>query len=443
MVCDAELVMMIALRRLGLVCLLALMVLAPPSRAVAPQPTRSIFPDFIRLPSFIVAAQPPVTEGQAVRFLVTLRDQAGRGATFAYRFEDPSGALTDASAGTLTIALGQRFGTVARATRDDDLVNGERKVTLFVRPVSNSGEAGATAGERKATATIRDNDRAVSPPVSPPASPTTVPNAVPVVTIANAAMVTEGQTLSFPLRLSPPGDQPVSVSYRLVDQTGTLAGPVSGTVTLAARQSTGRIAVRTRDNGAVNSGRTIRVELLRASTAKIGEPRTAGGIVADAGVAPTPEPSDPATADPAPSGTPSEASEAASPSASPSASAIPSETPDQPPSSDPATPSPSATQTPPPGPTGDGNGGADPPGSGIPLWPFAAVAALAALLAAAYAALRLLLRADCSARIAAEGAELAAAPTIAAPEISLSAQARAGEPELLELSGLVAKETNA
>lgn len=360
-----------------------------------------------RLSGFTVIAQPPVTEGGSVRFLITLPDQTSQPLTFAFRFVDESGALVDSAPGTVTIAAGQRFGVVDRKTRDDSLVNGQRKVTLFVR-LAPRGEVRAASTERSASATVNDNDRAVPEPV------------VPVVTVANSGLVTEGQVLSFPLRLSDPASQPVSVAYRLTDQTGTLAGPAQGTATIPAGRTGGRIAVPTRDNGAVNPGRTIRIELLKAGNARLGEPRVAGAIIADAGVKPSPTP----TVTPEPTPTTPVQTETPQPSPSETATKIATVSP----SESPLPPSPAGTDAPVPD--------QPPPGPGIPLWPFIVLGILVTLTAAAWLALRLLLQASSTARIAPEGAALAGVPSFATPEISLTAAACPGEPETLETSGI-------
>jgi hypothetical protein len=64
------------------------------------------------------------------------------------------------------------------------------------------------------------------------------------------------------------------------------------------------------------------------------------------------------------------------------------------------------------------------------------LAVLAALATTVWLALRLLLRASSTARIAPEGAVLTGLPSFAAPEISLTAAARPGAPETLESSGI-------
>lgn len=392
---------------------------ASPAATIRPFPIPTAIATQVPRPSgFSVIAQPPVTEGGTVRFLIMLSDQASQPVTFAFRFADEGGALADGAPGTVTIAAGQRFGVVARRTRDDTLVNGARKVTLFARPAPLRGEVRAAVTERSATATVNDNDTAPPAPV------------LPVVTVADTGIVTEGQVLSFPLRLSAPASQPVSVAYRLTDRTGTLAGPAQGTATIPAGRTTGRIAVPTRDNGAVNPGRTIRVELLRAGNARLAEPRVAGGIVADAGVKPSPSPTPTATPT-TPTPTPRVTD---TPQPTPSETATPTD-----PVTDIATTP--ASETPPTPVTSDTPDPAGPsPGPGIPLWPFVVLGVFVALAASAWLALRLLLRASSSARIAPEGAALSGVPSFATPEISLSATARPGEPETLEQSGIVPRE---
>ena len=215
-----------------------------------------------------------VTEGGILVYSIDMVPAIAKPVPVNYAFSGDLSALVDASGGSGRIPPGGAL-TVRRQTVDDSLVNSDRHVVLTAALPGVSQPQGDRF-QASASGLVQDNDVA---PV------------LPQVGIGSARPMTEGNTLTFPLRLTKPTDRPVTVYFLLEDPNGVAAAGTVTSVTIAAGETTGKIPVDTIDDGAVNGLRPVTVRLLRASGAVLSKPASARGFVADNDVPqPDPEP---------------------------------------------------------------------------------------------------------------------------------------------------------
>ena len=232
----------------------------------------------------VAAAAPPrmrvsagaVTEGGILVYSIDMVPAIAKPVPVNYAFSGDLSALVDASGGSGRIPPGGAL-TVRRQTVDDSLVNSDRHVVLTAA-LPGSSQPQGDRFRASASGLVQDND--VAPPPTPPAP------VLPQVAIGAARPMTEGNTLTFPLRLTKPSDRPVTVYFLLEDPNGVAAAGTVTSVTIAAGETTGKIPVDTIDDGAVNGLRPVTVRLLRASGAVLSKPASARGFVADNDVAP-------------------------------------------------------------------------------------------------------------------------------------------------------------
>ena len=377
-----------------------------------------------------------VTEGEPLRFRISASRPPDGPVTVAYNISgDTAALLRPATAGRATLNEGQTSTEIVLPTRDDNLVNGRRQITLtlVVPPTRMTAPT-----IRRATGTVMDNDVATAPPTPPPPTPTPPPPAaLPVVTLGSAAPVVEGGVLRFPVRLDSPAREPVSVALAITDPRSAAGGTRTAGLRIAQGSRSGVLSLVTADDSQVNGARVVTVQLLRALGAQVGAPRAARGQVTDNDVAPgasTAPTEQPAT--PIPSATPVETT---SPTASPAAietaavaTATASETGDNAAFVDPGASGNGSDEPPPPPPPE--------PGKGWSIWQLvlAALAGLAALAAIATAAARALLRVTCAAQTGALPTPLSDL-TLSSPEVKVSAQVIPGEVTTSAVSGFVAR----
>lgn len=229
----------------------------------------------------VAAAAPPrmrvsagaVTEGGILVYSIDMVPAIARPVPVSYAFSGDLSALVDASGGSGRIPPSGAL-TVRRQTVDDSLVNSDRHVVLTAALPGVSQPQGDRF-RASASGLVQDNDVA---PV------------LPQVAIGSARPMTEGNTLTFPLRLTKPSDRPVTVYFLLEDPNGVAAAGTVTSVTIAAGETTGKIPVDTIDDGAVNGLRPVTVRLLRASGAVLSKPASARGFVADNDVIPPVDP---------------------------------------------------------------------------------------------------------------------------------------------------------
>ena len=203
-----------------------------------------------------------VTEGAGgettmAEFPVSLSPVSGREVTVAYATaEGTAAAAADyaAAIGTLTFAAGETERTLSVAVAGDDLNEAEEQFTVTLSaPTDGATELPlhATLTDGVATGTITDDD------------PLTA------MVTADAETVAEGESASFPVAMSGgTSTAEVVVSYTV---SGTAEADVdykepSGKLALAAGAASGTITIATLDEGVLDPGETLTVELNSATT---------------------------------------------------------------------------------------------------------------------------------------------------------------------------------
>ena len=174
-----------------------------------------------------------VAEGDAAEFTVTLAGGPGRETVVVDYIVGGTATAEDHSAqdGTITIPAGSTAATIAIQTTDDDVL--EEDETLIVTLTDASPEESTAVGtQASAVTTIEDNEDDVT------------------VSVADPPTVAEGRTATFTVTLSGKVATDVAVRYATVPGTATNADftSVSGTLTIAAGDTTGTITVETEDD---------------------------------------------------------------------------------------------------------------------------------------------------------------------------------------------------
>ncbi|MCA9047515.1 MAG: hypothetical protein KDA89_02230, partial [Planctomycetaceae bacterium] len=216
-------------------------------------------------PTVSIANAPAVTEGGTASFAVTLNAAPTSNVTVNYATASgtaTSGSDFTAKTGTLTFTpTGALTQQITVATTDDTAVESAETFTVTL-----SGASGATIGTASGTGTINDNDTA----------------ALPVLSIGNAAAVTEGGTSTFTVTLSAAPTANVTVNFATAGGTATSGSDFTaktGTLTFTPTGAlTQQITVVTTDDTAVESAETFTVTLSGASGATIGTASGTGTI---------------------------------------------------------------------------------------------------------------------------------------------------------------------
>ena len=199
------------------------------------------------------------TEGRRMTFTVTLSAASSRTVTVSYRTSNGTASSSDytAASGTLTFRAGDTRKTISVQTTSDRLH--ETTETFTVR-ISNA--SGATISDASAAGRILDNDTQ------------------PRLSIANAS-ATEGETLSFAVRLSAASGRTVTVSYQTSNGSASSSSDytaASGTLTFGTGETSKTINVRTTNDSREESNETLTVRLRNASGATISDDRATGTI---------------------------------------------------------------------------------------------------------------------------------------------------------------------
>ena len=213
-----------------------------------------------------VASDGAATEGSAARFTVSLSDAVAEAVEVAWSTADGTAtAGADYTAVTTTMLTFAADSTAAQSvtvtTLPDTLAEGEESFTVTL---SDSGlPDGVVLGTAQATGRITDDD------------------ALTVSVAADAATVVEGNAATFTVRVAGgTGTAAVAVTYE-VGGTATAGSDYTapaGTLTLAARSSSGSITIATLPDTVEDAGETLAVSLSGASTAK-------GTVTADSATA--------------------------------------------------------------------------------------------------------------------------------------------------------------
>ena len=149
------------------------------------------------LPSLSVG-DATVEEGGTAEFEVTLEQPSSQTVTVAFATADDTaqaGTDYESRSGTLRFTVGQTVQTIRVPTVDDTFHESEERFTLTL-----SNPSGATLDIAAGKGTITDND-------------------LPELSIGNA-LVEEGETAEFEVRLSPASDRTVTVAYATAERHG-------------------------------------------------------------------------------------------------------------------------------------------------------------------------------------------------------------------------------
>lgn len=178
-----------------------------------------------------------------------------------------SGTATDgtdytAQAGTVEIAAGHTVGTITVAPIDDSTTESHETATATLQ--AGTGYAVGTSSTSD-TVTIIDND-------------------VPTATIAatdSAAAEAGSETGYFTVSLSSAPSADLAVSYTIAGTAtnGTDYGTLTGSVTIAAGQTTGYITVVPVDDSTLETSETVEVTLTTATGYRLGSPSSATATI--------------------------------------------------------------------------------------------------------------------------------------------------------------------
>ena len=197
------------------------------------------------LPVVTVAAETDaVMEGADATFALTRTEgDLSQELEVSVAVTDSGAALAGAAPTGVTFAAGAAEATLRLRTRDDALGEPDAPVTLTLR----AGADYVPGDPSTASVTVRDDDEA------------------PEVSVADAAPVTEGGTLAFPVTLNAPFNARIAVDYRFGGGTATAGddygAAASGTVTFAPKQTVQTIRLATTDDAADEPEETVEVTL--------------------------------------------------------------------------------------------------------------------------------------------------------------------------------------
>ena len=196
------------------------------------------------LPAVTVAAQAAaVTEGADAVFTLTRTEgELSQTLEVPVAVTDSGAVLAGAPPTGVTFAAGDATATLRLGTDDDAAAGPDAPVTLTLQ----AGAGHALGDPSAASVTVRDDD------------------APPEVSVADAAPVTEGGTLEFPVVLSAPFKSSITVDYRFGGSATAgedYGAAASGAVTFAPRQTARTIRLATTDDAAAESEEAVEVTL--------------------------------------------------------------------------------------------------------------------------------------------------------------------------------------
>ena len=187
----------------------------------------------VRLPTLSIADAAPVVEGGTAEFAVTLSRASGQAVTVAFATGDGTarvGSDYTRADGTLRFEPGNTTQTIQVPVLEDEILEQTEHFTVEL-----SGPAGATLEDATGTGSITDNDE----------------GKLPALAIDDAAPVIEGVTALFPVTLSAPSEQVVTVAFAAVGGTASSGADytgVSGTLTFQPGTTRQTIEVATVDD---------------------------------------------------------------------------------------------------------------------------------------------------------------------------------------------------
>ena len=226
----------------------------------------------------VSVAPASATEGEAVEFTVTLSGAVGTDVALGWSTADGSATTagedyTAVASGTVTVTAGMRSSTFTVTTSEDLLAEGDETFTVTLAAPGSGLPAGVSLGTAIATGTIEDDD-----PIEASVA-------------ADAGSVTEGGSAEFTVTLSGgTSTASVVVTYSVTGTAtaGTDYTAPSGSLTIAAGESSGTITIQTTSDSVLDRGETLIVTLTGASTtAGTAEysPTAATTTIADSGTA--------------------------------------------------------------------------------------------------------------------------------------------------------------
>ena len=213
-----------------------------------------------------------VTEGQTANFTVSLSTPVGSDVTVDFTTNDNSATDNEdytLNSGTVTIPAGETQATISVETTDDSVIEEEDEsftVKLFDSSFGTSWINIPSIG------TIQDNDQVV-------------------ISISDAATVTEGENATFTVSLDQPATTDVTVEFATSDESARAGEDYTGnsaTATIAAGDTQTTISVETTDDTEIAEGdETFNLTLANANGGII-EDGTAVGTIQDNDAAPVP-----------------------------------------------------------------------------------------------------------------------------------------------------------
>ena len=219
------------------------------------------------VPALAIDDAPAVVEGGTAEFVVRLSEASSLAVMVDFETVDGTAEADSdytAASGRLTFAAGETTRTILVPTVDDTVPEAEEDFTVVL-----SNPLGARMDDDTGEGTIRDNE-------------------LPELSIGNA-LVEEGETAQFEVRLSPAGAQTVTVDYATADDTAVAGADYtseSGTLTFPAGQTMMTIPVPTADDSEQESEERFTVVLSNPAGAGLNDD-TGEGTITDNDGGPT------------------------------------------------------------------------------------------------------------------------------------------------------------
>ena len=223
-----------------------------------------------RVPTLEIDDVTVAEDDGSAEFTVTLNEASADEVTVGYATSDGTaraGQDYTGTTGTLTIAAGSRTGTISVLVLDDNHVEEDETFTVTL-----SNPTGGTIVDGEGVGTIEDDDAEEPPP------------GVPTLNIGDATVAEAGGSAQFEVTLSEAISDEVTVAYATSDETARAGRDYtasSGTLTIAAGDTTGTISVPVLDDEAVEGDETFTVRLSGASGAAIVDGEGVGTITDD------------------------------------------------------------------------------------------------------------------------------------------------------------------
>ena len=223
-----------------------------------------------RVPTLEIDDVTVAEDDGSAEFTVTLNEASADEVTVGYATSDGTaraGQDYTGTTGTLTIAAASRTGTISVLVLDDNHVEEDETFTVTL-----SNPTGGTIVDGEGVGTIEDDDAEEPPP------------GVPTLNIGDATVAEAGGSAQFEVTLSEAISDEVTVAYATSDETARAGRDYtasSGTLTIAAGDTTGTISVPVLDDEAVEGDETFTVRLSGASGAAIVDGEGVGTITDD------------------------------------------------------------------------------------------------------------------------------------------------------------------